>query len=195
MLIKDLFETKPFELDLFGNHMGRYEVNALTGFEVNENVGSVLAANVGGSHAKHDRNDDGFMDHPLYNRFNVMNRWMFRGDNMRGQLFVNYLLDDRTGGQMSFEDSDRGTNNAYGFGMKTNRVEAYGKTAFFFKEKVNQSVGTTYSISYHDQKGFFGLRDYVGEQFSFNGTILFKTIIKKHKSWNCCRWKCSCRSL
>jgi outer membrane receptor for ferrienterochelin and colicins len=45
---KKPFETDPFYLDIFANHMGRYEINALSGFEVGERVGGVIAVNGGG---------------------------------------------------------------------------------------------------------------------------------------------------
>ncbi|MEZ5009100.1 MAG: TonB-dependent receptor [Chitinophagales bacterium] len=172
------FETERFILDLFGNHQGRYELNAITGYELNDRVGGVLALNGGGLHSRHDYNNDGFLDQPLYDRFNIMNRWMFQGNKMRGQLSVNYLLDDRSGGQIDFNSEDKGTTNAYGLGMKTNRLEAYGKTAYFFEKKPYQNIALLYSINYHDQRGFFGLREYIGDQLSFNTTLLFQTIIK-----------------
>ena len=172
------FETDRFILDLFGNHLGRYELNAITGYELNDRVGGVLALNGGGMHGRHDNNNDGFLDQPLYDRFNIMNRWMFQGNKMRGQLSINYLLDDRSGGQVDFKAEDRGTENAYGLGMKTNRLEAYGKTAYFFDKKPYQNIALLYSLNYHDQRGFFGLNEYVGDQLSFNTTLLFQSIIK-----------------
>lgn len=175
---KKPFETDPFILDLFGNHLGRYEVNALSGFDINKKIGSVVALNVGGNHSSHDNNDDNFLDMPKYDRFYMMNRWQFIGDKMRGQLSINYLLDNRTGGEIDFSNEDKGTTNAYGFGMKTNRIDAYGKTAFFFEGRPYQNIALLYSANWYDQNGFFGLKQYSGEQLSFNGSLLFQSIIK-----------------
>jgi outer membrane receptor for ferrienterochelin and colicins len=175
---KKPFETDPFYLDIFANHMGRYEINALSGFEVGERVGGVIAVNGGGLKGHHDNNGDGFLDQPMYDRFNAMNRWMFTGDKMTGQLSVNYLLDDRSSGEVHFHDEDRGTINAYGFGMKTNRVEAFAKTAFFLPKQPTRNLGIFYALNYHNQKGFFGLSEYDGQQISYNTTALYQTIIK-----------------
>ena len=172
-------ETDPFYLDLFANHLGRYETNLVSGFDLSDRVGSVLAFNAGGQQSRADNNQDGFMDQPVYQRYNIMNRWKFKGDVANSQLFVNYLRDDRLSGETNFRpELHKGEGQVYGIGLTTNRVEAYGKTGFFFEDDPNKSIGTIYSFNWHDVEGYFGDRLYDANQFSFNGTVLFQTIFK-----------------
>jgi hypothetical protein len=172
-------EADPFYLDLFGNHRGRYEGNVIGAWQIGERTGSVLAFNAGGQHSRADNNDDGFIDQPLYERYNVMNRWKITGNRANTQFMVNYLRDERLSGETNFQpELHKGEGQVYGIGLTTNRVEAYGKTGFFFDDKPAQNIGTLYSFNYHDTEGYFGNRVYTGKQFSFNGTFLFQTIFR-----------------
>ena len=48
---------------------------------------------------QHDGNDDGFLDTPLREQVNLMNRWYHKLDNYVAQYGVRYLHESRTGGQ------------------------------------------------------------------------------------------------
>jgi len=176
---KQPFDTDPFHIDLFANHLGRYEANIVSGINFSETESTVFAVNVGGQHKKLEGNGDGFLDKPLYDRFNIMNRWKFLGERANGQFLINYMRDDRTSGQVDFDPRiHKGGSNVYGLGLKTNRIDAYGKTGFFFADNPNQNVGMLYNFNWHDQQGYLGLRDYTGTQISGNATIFFQTIFK-----------------
>jgi len=176
---KQPLETDPFLLDLFANHLGRYEANVVSGIDISKKTGTVLAVNVGGLHHEFDDNDDGFLDKPQYDRVNIMNRWKFLGKRANGQFLINYMFDDRTSGQVGFDpETDIGSSDIYGIGLHTNRVNAYGKTGFFFDDKPDQNVGMLYNFTWHDEEGYFGMRNYTGSQLSGNATIFFQTIFK-----------------
>jgi len=100
---KQPLETDPFLLDLFANHLGRYEANVVSGIDISKKTGTVLAVNVGGLHHEFDDNDDGFLDKPQYDRVNIMNRWKFLGKRANGQFLINYMFDDRTSGQVGLD--------------------------------------------------------------------------------------------
>ena len=58
---------------------------------------------------KHDVNDDGFLDMPLYNQINVMNRWQYTNPEKGFVSFINvrYLNDEKQAGQVDFNPDSR----------------------------------------------------------------------------------------
>lgn len=172
-------ETDPLYIDLFANHRGRYEANLVTAWDVNERLGTVFAVNAGGLPARWDSNEDGFMDQPLYNRYNIMNRWSAFGDKAETQFYISYLHDDRTSGQMDFDpEIHKGGQTVYGLGLRTNRIDASHKVGIFFDNQPNMNIGWTNSVSYHNSTGYFGTDDYSGDQLFYNSNMLFQSIIK-----------------
>ena len=54
---------------------------------------------------EHDVQKDGFMDYPKMNQINIANRWQYENHKYHSQTFINYLHENRTGGQMGFDKS------------------------------------------------------------------------------------------
>jgi hypothetical protein len=77
---------------------------------------------------------NGFRDVPVGNLFSGVNRWFYEnGKGLMVQFGVKYLNDDRTGGQIDFnEKTDKGTTNRYGLGFDIERVEGFAKIGYVF---------------------------------------------------------------
>ena len=126
-----------------------------------------------------DQNKDGFLDIPLGQQFNGINRWKF--DNGKGFLFqagIKALKDDRTGGQLHFnKDTDKLTTHHYGLGLATQRIESFLKAGYVFPKKKYKSIGLMASGLQHIQNNFFGTSTYDATQKSLYFNLIYQSII------------------
>lgn len=158
--------SEPFFLNLFGNSNGRIEgkINAKT--DISEELSTILFFHGGTMQNEVDGNGDSFMDTPMLNSINLMNKWQYFTDDFRSQLSFKALYEDRKGGQEGYFDND--DPNLYGLNIETQRYELFGKFGYVFDTENYQSMAVFYNGTYHNQESHFGRRDYDGEQLSFN---------------------------
>ena len=86
-LKKPLTDDKLF-VNLFAAGSERVELNTHLNTKVSEKWSTGLYLHGNTHNKKHDVNDDGFLDMPLYHQINLMNRWQYI-DNEKG--FVSFL--------------------------------------------------------------------------------------------------------
>lgn len=159
----------PLLLNLFGNQGSRFELNAVTGFKVNENLQSALLAHYSNSPIAMDRNKDQFADMPTGSQVNLLSRWHWRSDknNWEGQVGLSALQDDRTGGQLPSLNDGIEAENLWQYDSRSKRVELFGKNGYLFSDNEFQSLGLIYSLSYDSREAQFGDRRYKSDQGSF----------------------------
>lgn len=169
----------PLFFNLYANQMGRYEMNVHLNKSITPTFGTTLLGHASTLRQRNDNNNDGFLDQPMYDQLNVMNRWYWQhADRVEGQFGFRAVYDDRRGGQFLFDRSrDYGTTNFYGIGIRNVQAEVFNKTGFIFN-KPGRSLGTMFSARYHKQEMFFGLRTYNGEQKSLYANVIWQDIIK-----------------
>jgi outer membrane receptor for ferrienterochelin and colicins len=162
-------------VNLYANQRGRYEANVHFNRQLNENWGTTLLMHHSRLKQRNDNNNDGFLDMPMYEQYNVMSRWNWVHKNkVEGQFGIRALQDDRTGGQFAFNKaSDYGTTNFWGMGIVNRQLEFFNKTGFVFK-KPGRSIGTMFSARWHEQDMFFGLKTYSGEQRSIYANVIWQ---------------------
>jgi len=173
-------------VNFFTNSNLRFEANALGAWKINNKLSTMLMLHGDDFRYKFDRNGDNFMDLPLLSTINVFNRWDYINPGKFVSRFgVKYMNENRNGGTMDYNKStfvddtaaiNKGT-EPYGFGLKTQRAEAFWKNGLMFTGKPYKSLALILSGTYHDQKGFFGINDYAGKQVSFYGNLLYSSII------------------
>lgn len=169
-----------FFLNAYGGADGRLELNNHLNFKLNNNwhTGLYLHGNL--RDIKNDMNDDGFLDNPLQQQLNVMNRWQYT-DTEKGWVgFLNlrFLTDGKQTGQVDFNpDTDKFTTNAWGAEIETTRAEAVLKLGYVFPEIPYQSIGFQGAYSRHQQDSYFGLRVYDIEHESLYSNLNFNSII------------------
>lgn len=164
--------------NLYANEGGRVEANANLHTDIGKNVGTALLLHGKSNSVRHDRNEDGFMDHPLGKQFIALNRWELYSDKgLHMQVGGKYTLIDNLGGQMDYESSDKGSTNAWGMEQKVNRVEGWAKIGKVFQDQPWKSIGFQMSAAAHDQKSSFGLRNHDAKQNSLYGNLIYQTII------------------
>ncbi len=129
---------------------------------------------------KFDNNDDNFLDMPLSNQINVMNRWQFTDAQKGWVSFINvrFLNDEKQTGELNFDpNTDRGTTNNWGSEIDTKRFDTSLKLGYVFPELPFQSVGFQMAYSNHQQDSYFGLNVYDIQHESVYSNLIFNSII------------------
>ena len=162
-------------LNAYGNAMGRLEMNAQYATKVNEKWGSNFLLHGSGASLEVDRNDDGFLDGPVYHSVNFFNRWRYTGDNRMAQIMLKVVDDSRRAGQTGFNfDEDFGQQQRYGIGIDTRQYELIVKNGFLFENDAFKSVGVIAKLNHYQLDTYFGNRKYVGTQNSAYLNVIFQ---------------------
>ncbi len=166
-------------LNVFGNQMGKAEVNFNTRFKINEKLNTMFLTHASAMPFAYDMNNDGFLEMPITNQINFVNRWKYGSASTFAMQFgVKVLHENRMGGQMEYINNDKDTTGGlYGIGIETKRYEAFAKFGFPIKQFKGTSIGTMYSASYHEQKSFFGHNVYNANEKSLYANIILETIL------------------
>ena len=135
---------------------------------------------------KHDVNNDGFLDMPLYNQINVMNRWQYINPEKGLVSFINvrYLNDAKQAGQVDFDPNrDKLTTNSWGSEIVTERFEVATKFGYVNPEVPWQSLGVQFAFSSHNQASYYGLNAYDINHNSVYSNLIYNSIISdsRHK--------------
>ena len=164
-------------LNTYVNSFGRAEMNLNLSHQLNTKWSTGLLTHGSTLRNRIDQNKDGFLDLPLYNQFNVINRWKYQSDKVMVQFGVKALSEDRTGGQTDYRTEMKGTTQAYGFGAKVNRYEFFSKIARLFPDKPYKGLGFIMNATMHDSKSYFGQTSYNGRQETLYGNLIYQSII------------------
>ena len=170
----------PFFLNLFGSINGRYEMNTHFNHKIDKNWSTGLYLHGNKRTQKFDNNNDGFLDLPVSEQINVMNRWQYTDMEKGWVSFLSwrYMNDDKLSGTLNFNpEIDRGMKNRWGSEIKTKRLDASFKLGYVFPETPYQSFGFQTAYSSHDQDSYYGLRIYDINQHSFYTNLIFNSII------------------
>lgn len=184
-LVKPSTDNK-FFVNLYGASSTRLELNTHFNTKINDKISTGLYLHGNTHQEKHDVNNDGFLDMPLYNQVNVMNRWQYTNPEKGLVTFVNlrYLDDEKQSGQLNFNpDTDRLTTNAWGSEIDTRRYEVSAKLGYVNPEIPWQSLGVQFAFSNHKQDSYFGLNEYNIEHTSIYSNLIYNSIIddSRHK--------------
>ncbi|WP_417875485.1 TonB-dependent receptor [Winogradskyella sediminis] len=184
-LVKPETDDKLF-VNLYGASSERLELNTHFNTQVSEKWSTGLYVHGNTHQEKHDVNNDGFLDMPLYNQINLMNRWQYTNPEKGFVSFINlkYLNDEKQAGQVDFNpDTDKGTTNFWGSEINSERFEATTKLGYVNPEIPYQTLGLQLAFSHHNQDSYFGLNLYDIEHNSFYSNLIYNSIIgdSRHK--------------
>jgi len=146
---KKPFTADIFTLNLFSSDAGRYEANSDATWHVSDHVYTGLFVHYSKDGTQHDANGDGFLDMPLKEQVNVMNRWQHRTNNYIAQYGMRVMKEDRTGGQATRHHDFA---DPYRIVINTERVEGYTKQAYIINTDKVESVALIVSGSNHEQR-------------------------------------------
>jgi outer membrane cobalamin receptor len=190
-------------LNTYINSMGRAEININSAHKLNKrwSTGVLLHTSRLGDELmdKMDRNNDGFLDLPMFTQYNAINRWKYEGKRVMAQFGVKALYDQRKGGQVDYYKMDKApmepaivydslmghelpmpgytAPRLYGTGTTTRRIEAFSKTGLLFPNTPYKGLGLIVSATNHDQESFFGDNTYKGQQRTLYANLIYQTII------------------
>ncbi|KGL58624.1 TonB-dependent receptor domain-containing protein [Polaribacter sp. Hel1_85] len=178
-LVKPFSDNK-FFLNAYSSLNGRLELNTHFNQRVSDKwqTGIYIHGNYRGE--KFDKNNDNFLDNPLANQINVMNRWQYTDAKKGWVSFINvrFLNDEKQTGEINFNpELDKGTTNAWGSEIDTKRFETSAKLGYVFPELPFQSIGFQMAYSNHQQDSYFGLNVYDIEHESIYSNLIFNSII------------------
>ncbi|MFS4494383.1 TonB-dependent receptor domain-containing protein [Maribacter sp. 2308TA10-17] len=194
-LVKPLTDKALFVNGYF-NRNGRMELNTHVNHKLNDKWSTGIYIHGNARTQEVDNNDDGFLDVPLANQINVMNRWQYQNPETGWVSFLNFrfLNDEKQVGQVDFNpeasDAIRGFGNssmlsgdeAWGSEIATRRFDTSLKLGYVFPELPFQSFGFQASYSNHDQESYFGLNRYDINHESVYSNLIFNSILGNTQS-------------
>jgi outer membrane receptor for ferrienterochelin and colicin len=168
-------ESEKLYVNGFISDAGRKEVNANTSLILSDKLSTMILAHGELQRGMNDHNDDGFRDEPDIKQYHLFNRWDYLTPNGDIRVGFKYLEEERIGGQLSYKPENQDTyTNGFGINIKTRRIEAFSKTGAVFTKDRSMSVGWINNFANHDQKSFFGRREYEGKQQTYYSNLLYQ---------------------
>ena len=152
------FSDRNFFLNLYSSLNGRLELNTHFNHVISNKWQTGLYVHRNYRGEKFDQNKDQFLDNPLADQINIMNRWQFTDVEKGFVSFINvrFLNDEKQTGEMNFNPAkDKATTNAWGSEIDTKRFETSAKLGYVFPELPFQSVSFQIAYSQHQQDSYF----------------------------------------
>ena len=176
----------PLFFNTYLNDMGKFELNTHFNTKISNKLSTGLYFHLNSNDQSNDHNSDGFLDTPLSNQINFLNRWQYT-DLERGLVgFFNfrYLEDKKQSGEMDFDpELHRLTTNYWGSEVNTERFDTSIKFGYVNPDITYQTVGFQLAYSDHSQNSYFGLNQYDISHQSIFSNIIYNSIISdtRHK--------------
>ncbi|WP_165748184.1 TonB-dependent receptor [Cellulophaga sp. Z1A5H] len=178
-LVKPLTDSAVF-VNGYANQNGRYELNTHLNRKLTDKWSTGLYIHGNKRTQKEDNNNDGFLDAPLADQINVMNRWQYQNPEKGWISFLNirFLSDNKQLGQTNFNPSlDKFTTNAWGSEVNTRRFDASMKLAYVFPDLPFQNISLQTAYSVHKQDSYFGFNTYDINHESIYSNLMLNSII------------------
>ena len=170
------FEDKPVFVNLFGSTVERGEANIHLNKNWNEEWSSGVLLHGSTTKGVFDKNHDTFQDQPTKESLNGLFRTFYRGENIRSQINLQVLQDEREGGQVlpkgNFDPAD-----FYRIRQYNRLIDLFGKIGLIGFDNPNTSVGFIYNASWHKTDNTFGRTWYRGNQKHLYANLMYMTII------------------
>lgn len=159
----------------FVNSMGRWEANLNTTQKVSPKWWVTHLLHTNHLDVRHDRNQDGFVDLPVGNQWNGLQRWRFDdGKGLSAQIAIQYFRDERKGGQL--EHGGIHNHQPWTTHLFHRQSEIFGKIGYVFPNKKYKSIGFQVSQSASQTVQSFGQSVYGGRQSSLFQQLIYQSI-------------------
>ena len=160
--------------NVFAADNGRLEANADASFLLNDELSSGLFLHYSTEQKEMDGNGDSFLDTPLRQQVNLLNRWYFKNEDIISQAGVQYLYDERKGGQTNGLLAPGYSQDLYETGLNVNRVSFFTKNGLMPDLEKRQSFALIFTGSYQDQESFFGNRIYDADELNLYANLMYE---------------------
>lgn len=167
-------------VNVYGNANGRMELNTHLNTKISDKWDTGLYVHGNLRNRKFDKNEDSFLDMPLQQQLNLMNRWQYTNNEKGLVSFINikFLNDEKQTGQVDFDpEIDKFTTNYWGSEIDTRRFEASAKFGYVNPEIPYQSMGVQAAYINHVQESYFGFNVYNITHNSMYANAIFNSII------------------
>ncbi len=180
-------DEPPLFVNVYGNNQGRLEANVHAAQPTGKHSANLLLVHGNLNRVEMDQNHDGFMDMPLTERINVMDRWMYMNERRSGQLTVRYANDRRRGGQSAMHGAEPlGEEHAghrplmlYDIAVDNELVDVVAKHGRVFEQDPTKSIGLLVALRRHSVSSVYGLRNYQGLQQSAYANLVYQQLLGK----------------
>ena len=155
-------EEQGVTVNLYGNTKSRTEANAEANVHLTDELSTELLAHYENDWGHHDDNNDGFLDQPKVEQYNVQNRWKWTSGNYMLHAGINLIHEEREGGQTTHHQQvmPMDASPLYKIGINTNRYELYMKHAVILNAEHGTNVALMYNGSLHNADASYGLKEY-----------------------------------
>lgn len=170
----------PVFVNGYANVNGRLEMNTHLNTKLSDTWSTGFYLHGNQRNVKADNNSDGFLDNPLAQQINLMNRWQYQNPEKGwlGLFTLRFLNDEKQAGQTDFDPkTDKFTKNAWGSEIDTRRVDGSLKLGYVFPGMPFQSLGFQTAYSHHNQDSYYGFNSYDITHESLYSNLAFNTII------------------
>lgn len=165
-----------FGLSAYQNIQGRSELTGHITSKPTSKFQNSLLFHTQQEYIRWDMNQDGFMDQPLVQNYQVFDRWHYRTKRLEMQVGLKAMNEDRTSGTIA---------DGYRIRVQTQRYNAFAKVGILFPRQPYKSIGNILSIGYHNHHMQYGSVHYNGDEQSLQYTFIYQTIWKETKH----KWK------
>jgi outer membrane receptor for ferrienterochelin and colicins len=170
----------PFFLNFYGSSDARLEINSHINKKFSDKWATSLFVHGNNRLLKNDMNHDHFLDNPIGNQINILNRWQYSNAESGIVSFLNfrYMNDEKQTGEEDFNPkTDKLTTNYWGSEINTKRFDFSSKIGYVWPEMPFQSIGFQNAFNSYNQDSYFGLKTYTIKQNSFYSNLIFNSII------------------
>lgn len=161
----------PLFINLYANSELKSELNLKLNKQINDRLSTGLLVHGSILSKEHDGGGDGFMDYPKTNQINIANRWQYEGKGFHSQSFINYINENREGGQLGFNKDRLSDTSIYGILGEVDRLHFFTKNGFSIGN--SSSIGTQVTGTYFKNKANYGVNDYLAEQGDIYANFIF----------------------
>ncbi|MBQ8423903.1 MAG: TonB-dependent receptor [Coprobacter sp.] len=161
-------------VNLFGSTSSRYEANVDATIKLKNNWSTTLLLHYENETKAHDDNDDGFVDTPMVEQYQLFNRWAYAGEHYMFQVGFKFLNEDRRSGQTAHTVKDA-SHDLYTVGIDTRRYEIFTKNAYIFNKEKNTNIALIASATWHDQDARYGKKLYDVNETDIYTSLMFET--------------------
>lgn len=180
--LKKPWEAEKWFVNGYASNGGRMEGNVVTSHTLGEQFWTGFLLHGNNRPIAVDGNSDGFLDFPKGYQLNAINRWKYNGNRgWEADLGVRGLTEKREGGQQPLQSEWLGktipTTLPYNLGWTTNIVDVWAKSGYVFPQAKYKSIGFQGSFMINDQRSYYGLRNYQGENKTGFFNAIYQSII------------------
>jgi outer membrane receptor for ferrienterochelin and colicins len=154
-------DVSRIHFDAFGTSYGEYNLDVASSFKSGKSK-SLIGINHFNYWNPVDNNKDNFTDITLQRRTSLFNKWDFnRKNNLQAGLALRYIYEERWGGEMQWNRSQRGSDEVYAESIFTNRFEVIGN----YELPVSSGkLLLDYSYNKHTQDSYYGELPFMATQ-------------------------------